>query len=111
MTDLMQLVAKMPEPTDEQKRAIAEANTPEGWQRAFDAVDAEVRRSKSGAPLVGCRLAWTDRGNMPSARRASAFNFKLETLPQIGLHGSQKKQGMFRWIRLCTTVALPTNNL
>jgi hypothetical protein len=43
----MQLVAKMPEPTEDQKRAIAEANTPEGWQRAIDAVDAEVRGTQN----------------------------------------------------------------
>jgi hypothetical protein len=35
----LQLLVKMPEPSEDQKRAIAEANTPEGWQRA---VDAEV---------------------------------------------------------------------
>jgi len=47
----MQLVAKMPEPTEAQKRAIAEANSPEGWRRAIDAVDAEVRRQKRKVPL------------------------------------------------------------
>lgn len=47
----MALVAKMPEPTDEQKRAIAEANTPEGWQRALDAVDADVRMPKRKVPI------------------------------------------------------------
>ena len=47
----MQLVAKMPEPTDDQKRAIAEANSPEGWRRAIDAVNAEVRREKRKVPL------------------------------------------------------------
>jgi hypothetical protein len=49
----MRLLAKMPEPSEIQKRAIAEANSPEGWQRALDEVIAEVQRPKRKAALIG----------------------------------------------------------
>lgn len=31
----LQLVARMPEPSEAQKRAIAKTNSPEGWQKAI----------------------------------------------------------------------------
>jgi hypothetical protein len=34
----MQAASKMPEPTEDQRRAIAEANSPEGWERALNDV-------------------------------------------------------------------------
>jgi len=37
----MRLIAQMPEPSEAQKRAIAEANSPAGWQRAIREVIAE----------------------------------------------------------------------
>jgi hypothetical protein len=39
----MRLVAQMPEPSEAQKRAIAEANSPEGWQKAIAEVIADGR--------------------------------------------------------------------
>jgi len=42
----MQAAAEMPPPTEAQKRAIAEANSPEVWQRAMDAVEAEVHGTR-----------------------------------------------------------------
>jgi hypothetical protein len=47
----MRLIAAMPEPTDEQRRAIAEANSPEGWRRSIDDVVAQTaaQPSKGGA--------------------------------------------------------------
>ena len=38
----LRLVAQAPEPSEEQKRAIREANSPEGWQRAMDDVLLET---------------------------------------------------------------------
>ena len=38
----MDLLAKMPPLSDDQKRAIAEANSPEGWQKALDEVTAKI---------------------------------------------------------------------
>jgi len=39
----MQLVAQMPEPSEAQKRAIAEMNSPEGWRKAIAEVMADGR--------------------------------------------------------------------
>jgi len=42
----MQLLARMPEPSEAQKRAMAEANSPEGWERALKEVIADVIGAK-----------------------------------------------------------------
>jgi len=49
----MRLLAKMPEPSDDQKRALAEANSPEGWQRSLDEVTARILEPKRKFPLGG----------------------------------------------------------
>src|SRR5208283_2528128 len=40
----MRLVAQMPEPSEAQKREIAEANSPAGWQRAINEVIDDANR-------------------------------------------------------------------
>ncbi|WP_213775096.1 hypothetical protein [Bradyrhizobium sp. dw_78] len=47
----MQLVAKMPEPTEDQKRAVGEANSSEGWARALDEVSKTTKKSQRKVPV------------------------------------------------------------
>ena len=48
----MRLVARMPEPSEAQKRAITEANIPEGWQKAIAEVIADGRPHRRIAKLL-----------------------------------------------------------
>jgi hypothetical protein len=48
----MRLVAKMPPLSDDQKSAIAEANSPEGWQRALDEVTAKISKPQRKLPTT-----------------------------------------------------------
>jgi hypothetical protein len=49
----MRLIAQMPEPTEAQKQAIAEMNSPEGWQSAIAEVMADATRKRRRIwPLV-----------------------------------------------------------
>lgn len=44
---VMRLIAQMPKPSEDQKRAIAEANSQAGWQRAMREVIEQAKQSSS----------------------------------------------------------------
>ncbi len=63
----MQLLARLPEPSEADKRAFAEANSPEGWQKAFAAVVADTR------PRPGKGRYWLLAGTLVAAAVAAAL--------------------------------------
>ena len=55
----MRLIAQMPEPFEAQKRAIAEAYSPAGWQRAIREVMSENDpNAERWRPGSGWNLEW-----------------------------------------------------